>query len=65
MLSYGGEKIPYELRYAKRKSLEIAVHPDRTVTVKAPEGTDLDIIEARVRKRARWPGTAEKRLLLC
>jgi predicted metal-dependent hydrolase len=54
VLSYGGTIIPYELSYSKRKSLEIAVHPDRRVRVKAPEGTTLATIETRVKKRARW-----------
>ena len=38
----------------KRKSLEIAVHPDKSVVVKAPLGSTLEIIEEKIRKRARW-----------
>ena len=51
---YGGREIPFQLVFSKRKSLEISVHPDKSVIVKAPEGTDLEDIEAKVKKRARW-----------
>jgi len=51
---YGGKSIPFHLTYASRKSLEIAVHPDGAVAVKAPLGTNESVIERRVRKRARW-----------
>ncbi|PWB14346.1 M48 family peptidase [Acinetobacter sp. AM] len=51
---YGGGEIPFQLEFSKRKSLEISVHPDKSVFVKAPEGTDHDAIEAKVKKRARW-----------
>lgn len=51
---YGGGEIPFQLEFSKRKSLEISVHPDKSVFVKAPEGTHHDAIEARVKKRARW-----------
>ena len=53
-LTYGGESIPYRLRYSARRSLEIAVHPDGAVEVKAPLGADERLIEDRVRRRARW-----------
>jgi|TARA_R110002050_G_scaffold245808_12_gene383452 predicted metal-dependent hydrolase len=51
---YGGEEIPFQLAFSKRKSLEISVHPDKSVFVKAPEGTNREAIEAKVKKRARW-----------
>ena len=51
---YGGGEIPFQLAFSKRKSLEISVHPDKSVFVKAPEGTDREAIEAKVKKRARW-----------
>lgn len=37
-----------------RKSLEIAVHPDSTVLIKAPVGTRFEEIQMRVFKRAGW-----------
>lgn len=51
---YGGGEIPFQLAFSKRKSLEISVHPDKSVVVKAPAGTDREAIEAKVKKRARW-----------
>jgi len=53
-VQYGTIKIQYELTYAPRKTLGISVQPDLRVTVKAPEGTPLAEIEARVLKRAPW-----------
>ncbi len=49
-----GVSISFHLNYSKRKSLEIAVLPDGSVSVKAPLGTDEKIVKDRVRKRARW-----------
>lgn len=53
-LEYGTSTITYELAYTARKTLGISVHPDLRVTVKAPEGTALADIEAKVRQRAAW-----------
>ena len=51
---YGSEKIGFDVIYAKRKTMEIAVLPDRQVVIRAPLGTDLIEIQKRVKKRARW-----------
>jgi hypothetical protein len=51
---WGNTKIPYRYRFAKRKTLGISVHPDLTVTVKAPEGTPLEEIRKKVRRRGSW-----------
>ena len=53
-IQYGTIKIQYELTFAQRKTLGIGVQPDLQVVVKAPEGTPLAEIEARVLKRAPW-----------
>jgi predicted metal-dependent hydrolase len=53
-IEYDGENIPFDVRYVDRKTLEIAVHPDGRVFVKAPEGTTQEVIRARVTRRARW-----------
>ncbi len=37
-----------------RNSLEIAVHPDKTVLVKAPISASIEEIQQRMQKRARW-----------
>lgn len=53
-LQYGTRTIEYELTYTSRATLAIHVHPDRRVTVEAPDGSDLALIEQKIRKRAPW-----------
>lgn len=53
-INYGTGSIDYDLVYASRKTLEIAVHPDKTIVVTAPQNANFDNIEAKVKKRARW-----------
>lgn len=53
-VAYGKEKIEYSLRHVDRKTLEIAVHPDLSVVVKAPLEAESDEVRRRVAKRARW-----------
>jgi len=53
-VEYGKEKICFAVVYTDRKTIEIAVHPDSRVTVKAPGGTSFETIRKRVAKRARW-----------
>lgn len=53
-IRYGQTDICYALIRSRRKSLEIAVHPDKRVVVKSPVNVELDEIEQRIRKRARW-----------
>ncbi|MDH3975138.1 MAG: M48 family metallopeptidase [Deltaproteobacteria bacterium] len=54
MIHYGGEQIGFNVLFVNRKTMEIAVHPDKRVIVKAPLDTDWSHIEKRVRKRVRW-----------
>jgi predicted metal-dependent hydrolase len=51
---YGRRVIDYTYFSVERKTMEIAVHPDASVVVKAPEGTQVEAIESKLRKRARW-----------
>lgn len=51
---YGDTDIIYELLMMNRTSLEIAVHPDKRVVVKAPITQSLEAVEAKIKKRARW-----------
>lgn len=51
---YGSFIIDYLLLFDKRKNMEISVHPDASVLIKAPYNTDMESIEKRIRKRARW-----------
>ena len=53
-LTYAGESIPFHLSYSKRKTVEIAVHPDCSVVVKAPLGTNETLVEDFIYKRVRW-----------
>ena len=51
---YGQKIIDYSLFLTDRRSLEIAVHPDSTIVVKAPLDSDISLIEKKLHKRARW-----------
>ncbi len=51
---FGGRVIDYDLLFSNRKTLEIAVHPDRTVVVKAPASAEISAVEKKLQKRASW-----------
>jgi hypothetical protein len=51
---YGRKTIDFSLLYCDRKTMEIAVHPDSTVIVKAPVQSDITLIEKKIIKQARW-----------
>ena len=51
---YGRRTINFSLLYCDRKTMEISVHPDSTVIVKAPVESDIMLIEKKIIKRARW-----------
>jgi predicted metal-dependent hydrolase len=53
-ITYGKESIAFDVLFAERKTMEIAVLPDERVVVKAPLGTEPQVIKARLVKRARW-----------
>lgn len=53
-ISYGTTEIEYSLSFSPRKTLQIAVYPDKTVGVVAPDDAPLDKIQKKVRKRASW-----------
>jgi len=54
VVNYGTKAIEYQLVRVDRKTMEIAVHPDSTVIVKAPVQSDITLIEKKIIKRARW-----------
>lgn len=54
MVSYAGERIRFRVVYVARKTLEIAVYPDCTVIIKAPNGTLFEEVQKRASRRARW-----------
>ncbi|MGB3452574.1 MAG: SprT family zinc-dependent metalloprotease [Moheibacter sp.] len=53
-IQYGSKTISFELTYSKRKTLGITVHPDLSVSVKAPEDAQKAVIFQKVEKRAPW-----------
>lgn len=53
-LQYDEQEIRYEIVRGARKTLEIAVEPDASVVIAAPEDATLHAIEAKLRKRAAW-----------
>ncbi len=53
-LLYGETRIDYQVVRRARKTLEIAVEPDASVVIAAPEDASLEAIEAKLRKRAAW-----------
>ncbi|GGR61589.1 metal-dependent hydrolase [Deinococcus seoulensis] len=53
-VQYGRTRVNFTLRYARRKTLAIHVHPSGEVEVVAPEGTSVDAARARVARRAAW-----------
>ena len=53
-IQFGTQTIEYDLILMPRKTLGITVHPDLSVTVKAPEDTVLAQIEAKLKQRAAW-----------
>lgn len=53
-IQFGSKEIWFELLYQERKSLGITVHPDRSVTVKAPLDAPFERVLELIRKRAPW-----------
>ena len=53
-LEYGNQRIDYEILFVERKTMEIAVHPDSKVIVRAPIKAPLDKIKSKVTRRVRW-----------
>jgi predicted metal-dependent hydrolase len=54
VVSYGRETIEFSHCHVDRKTLEIAVHPDQTVVVKAPLGVEPAEVQRRILRRAKW-----------
>jgi len=51
---YGKSAIAFDVQFRPRKTLDIAVEPDQSVIVTAPEKADLTVIDHRVKAKARW-----------
>jgi predicted metal-dependent hydrolase len=54
IVQYGEHEIDISLFRRDRKTLEIAVEPDASVSVTAPLDASLNAIEGKVRRRAAW-----------
>ncbi len=54
IVRYGTLRIKYSIIYSNRKTLEIAVHPDSSVIITAPQNCNETKIKAKVKKRAKW-----------
>jgi len=53
-VQFGGRRIEFALVWRERRHLSIEVNPDRSITVVAPIGRDVEDVFARVRRRATW-----------
>jgi predicted metal-dependent hydrolase len=53
-IEYGTSQIEYELIYTEREELAIHVYPDCSVVVEAPLDSDTDVIQSKLKKRAKW-----------
>lgn len=53
-VQFGRKSIEYQLCYSARKTLAIDVHPDLSVVVTAPTGSEDAAVVKRVEKRASW-----------
>lgn len=54
IVQYGEHEIDVSLVRRNRKTLEIAVEPDASVSVTAPLDASLEAIEGKVRRRGAW-----------
>jgi predicted metal-dependent hydrolase len=50
----GNRKVTCDISFCERKHLTINVHPDMTMSVRAPIGGSIDSVLERVKKRTAW-----------
>ena len=53
-IQYGTTTIHYQLTFKERETLAIHVNPDTSVEVEAPLGSEMSLIEQKLRKRSAW-----------
>lgn len=53
-VTLGVQDVTYAVVYSGRQTLGITVQPSGSLTVAAPTGTPLEVIEDRLRKRGAW-----------
>jgi len=53
-IAWGATEIPYRYTFSRRATLAISVHPDLSVTVRAPHETSIETIRQFVHRRGGW-----------
>jgi hypothetical protein len=53
-IKWGAHDIPYKYGFSQRKTFALSVHPDLSVTVKAPFGSSSRDIQSFVKRRSAW-----------
>jgi hypothetical protein len=53
-LQYGEKQLVFDVKKSDRKTIEISVHPDKHLIVKAPKNISQEQLEKKLRKRASW-----------
>lgn len=53
-ITFGRQRIDFTVNFSRRKRLTIAVHPDLSVTVDAPDDRHIEEVINRVKRRAEW-----------
>lgn len=51
---YGTQIIEFEVKYSKRKTIEIGIEPPNVITVVAPDGVSDEVILKNVKAKAKW-----------
>lgn len=51
---WGGVRIEYSYRHTSRRTLAISVHPDLSVSVRAPSGVAPDRIRRKIAEKGAW-----------
>jgi len=54
LVRFGSATIQYQLIPGKRRNLVLAVHPDLSVRVRAPQGAPPAVVDERIRAHGRW-----------
>ncbi len=54
LIAFGDRNLEYQVHRADRSRMSITVHPEGTITVRAPIAASDDEVEGRVLRRARW-----------
>ncbi len=53
-IQFGSKKINFQVEYSARKTLGITVTPDLDILVKAPFDSSIELIKAKLLKKAAW-----------